>query len=117
MHGYSHVTVASGLVVHVSGQVPVRPDGSFVLGAADEQCEQVFVNLSAALAGVGASWSAVVTMTYFLRDIADLDAVRVVRDRFVDPEHLPASSLVHVAGLAHPDFRMEIDAVAVLDAR
>lgn len=113
--GYSQVTVASGLVVHVSGQVPVRSDGSLVLGAADVQTEQVFANLGAALTAVGASWSEVVKMTYFLRDIADLDAVRAVRNRFVDPQRLPASSLVQVAGLAHPDFRVEIDAVAVID--
>ncbi len=113
--GYSQVTVASGLVVHISGQVPVRPDGSVVQGAADVQTEQVFQNLSAALQAVGASWAEVVKMTYFLRDIADLDAVRTVRDRFVNPERLPASSLVQVAGLVHPDFRVEIDAVAVID--
>ena len=115
MNGYSHVTVASGLLVHVSGQVPVRPDGSVVLGAAEVQTEQVFQNLSAALEAVGASWADVVKLTYFLRDIADLDEVRAVRDRFVDPGRLPASSLVQVAGLAHPDFRIEIDAVAAID--
>jgi enamine deaminase RidA (YjgF/YER057c/UK114 family) len=64
---------------------------------------------------VGASWGHVVKMNYYLRDIADLGAVRTVRDRFLDPARLPASSLVQVAGLVHPDFLIEIDAVAVID--
>ena len=113
--GYSHVTVASGMVVHISGQVPLRHDGSVVQGAAGVQTQQVFENLRAALEVVGASWAQLVKMNYFLRDIADLDAVREVRDRFLDPQRLPASSLVQVAGLVHPDFRIEIDAVAVID--
>ncbi len=114
VNGYSHVTVASGVIIHISGQVPVRRDGSLVLGAADVQTEQVFQNLLVALQASGASWAEVVKMTYFLRDITDLDAVRTVRDRFLDPQRLPASSLVQVAGLVHPDFRVEIDAVAVI---
>ncbi len=115
VNGYSQVTVASGAVVHVSGQVPVRADGTLVTGGAEAQAQQVFENLSIALRSVGASWSQVVKMTIFLRDIADLDDVRAVRDRFVDPEALPASSLVQVAGLLYPDFLLEIDAVAVID--
>jgi enamine deaminase RidA (YjgF/YER057c/UK114 family) len=115
VNGYSHVTVASGLVVHISGQVPVRPDGTVVDGGAEAQTEQVFRNLQTALESVGGSWERVVKLGYYLRDLADLDAVRTVRDRFLDPAHLPASSLVQVAGLVHPDFRIEIDAVAVID--
>lgn len=115
VNGYSHVTVASGRIAHISGQVPLRPDGTPVQGGADAQAEQVFQNLLSALHAVGASWDRVVKMNYYLRDIADLEAVRAVRDRFLDPAHLPASSLVQVIALVHPDFLVEIDAVAVLD--
>lgn len=55
-------------------------------------------------------------MGYFLTDLADLPVVRGVRDRYLDPDRLPASSLVQVAGLVHPDFRVEIDAVAVVES-
>jgi enamine deaminase RidA (YjgF/YER057c/UK114 family) len=115
VNGYSHVTVAAGAVAHISGQVPLRSDGTLVEGGARAQAEQVFENLRTALEAVGASWAQVVKMNYYLRDIADLDEVRTVRDRFLDPARLPASSLVQVAGLVHPDFRIEIDAVAVIE--
>ena len=75
----------------------------------------MFRNLDLALQAAGASWGDVVKLTFYLRDLADLDDVRAVRDRFVDPERLPASSLVQVAGLIHPHFRLEVDAVAVVD--
>lgn len=114
VNGYSHVTLATGTVVHVSGQVPVRPDGSVVEGDVAAQTEQVFLNLETALRAAGATWSDVVKMSYFLVDIADLPQVRGVRDRFLDPDGLPASSLVQVAGLVNPAFRVEIDAVAVV---
>ncbi|MGA8987709.1 RidA family protein [Aeromicrobium sp.] len=113
-NGYSQVTVASGLVVHVSGQVPVQADGEIVHGGAEAQADQVFRNLSRALQAAGASWADVVKLTFYLRDMADLSDVRMVRDRFLDPTRLPASTLVQVAGLVHPDFRLEIDAVAVI---
>lgn len=117
-NGYSHVTVAGpGRIVHVSGQVPARSDGS-VVDPTDvaAQAAQVFDNLQIALAAAGAGWGDVVKLGYFLIDLADLPVVREVRDRYLDPAHLPASSLVQVAGLVHPDFRVEIDAVAVLDS-
>lgn len=115
VRGYSHVTVGSGLIVHISGQVPVLADGTPAAGGITAQADQVFINLHAALASAGASWTDVVKMTYYLCDMDDLDAVRAVRDRLLDPDHLPASSLVQVVRLVHPDFRLEVDAVAVID--
>lgn len=115
VNGYSHVTVAEGTVIHVSGQVPARPDGGVVdPGNVAAQAEQVFTNVRTALRAAGASWPDVVKLTYYLTDIGDLPEVRSVRDRHLDPDHLPASSLMQVAALVNPDFRIEIDAVAVV---
>jgi reactive intermediate/imine deaminase len=116
-NGYSHVTIAAGPTVYVSGQVPVTADGVLVgAGDATAQAEQVFTNLDAALRAAHRGWSDVVKLTFYLTDLADLPAVRAVRDRYLDPDRLPASSLVKVAGLVHPDFRIEIDAVASIEA-
>lgn len=115
VNGFSHVTIAAGTVVHISGQVPARSDGSVVdPDDVQAQCEQVFRNIEIALGAAGASWSHVVKMTYFLTDITDLADVRAVRDRHLDPAQLPASSLIQVAALVNPDFKIEIDAVAVV---
>lgn len=111
-NGYSHVTIASGEVVFISGQVPVDADGEVVSADPSAQVEQVFANLGTALAAAGLDFSQVVKLTYYLVDLADLAVVREVRDRFIDAERPPASSLIQVAGLVSPAFRIEIDAVA-----
>ena len=115
VNGYSHVVAGSGTVVHVSGQVPARPDGSVVdPDDVEGQTEQVFTNLKAALAAVGATLADVVKLTFYLTSIEDLPSVRTARDRYLDPERLPATSLMQVAALVSPQFRVEIDAVAII---
>jgi len=37
---------------------------------------------------------------------------RKVRDDYIDTARPPASTLVQVSGLVHPDFRVEIEALA-----
>ncbi|HEY3545916.1 MAG TPA: RidA family protein [Propionicimonas sp.] len=117
-NGYSHVAIATGTFVFISGQVPIRTDGTVV--PADDvagQVDAVFANLGRALDAAGASWSQVVKLTYFVVDIADLAIVRAVRDRHVDQAAPPASTLVQVSALVNPAFRVEIDAVAVTGDR
>ena len=99
-------------MVAVSGQVPVDGDGRLVGEDPEAQMRQVFENLRTALAAAGARFDQVVKLTVFLTDLADLDAFRRVRDEYLDPDRLPACSLVRVAGLVHPAFRVEIDALA-----
>lgn len=118
VNGYSHAVVAtSGPLVAISGQVPVDADGRLVGGDGDTtaQLRQVFRNLGTALAAAGAQWRHVIKLTYYVVDLDDLAAVRAVRDEFVDVAKPPASSLVQVSGLVHPAFRVEIDALAVID--
>jgi reactive intermediate/imine deaminase len=117
-NGYSHVVVCTGAMVFVSGQVPMDADGEPV-GVDDTraQARQVFHNLQMALAAAGSRMSDLVKLTVFLTDLDDLDVFRKVRDEFVDPWRPPASSVVGVAGLAHPQFRIEVEAVAATDLR
>jgi enamine deaminase RidA (YjgF/YER057c/UK114 family) len=113
VNGYSHAVLFSGPMMVISGQVPVDADGSLV-GKDDPEAQvrQVFANLTAALAGVGATMAHVVKFTYFVTDMSMLPTVRQVRDEYIDVERPPASSLVQVAGLVNPDFMIEIEALA-----
>jgi enamine deaminase RidA (YjgF/YER057c/UK114 family) len=114
-NGYSHAVAFSGTVVAVSGQVPVDADGRTVgVGDAEAQVRQVYANLASALSAAGCGLGDVVKLTVYLTDLDDLAAFRRVRDEHQDPERPPACSLVQVAGLVHSDFRVEIDAPAVV---
>lgn len=113
VNGYSHAVAFRGTLVAVSGQVPVDADGRIVgVDDPEAQVRQVFRNLELALVAAGSGMDKLVKLTIYLTDLADLASFRRVRDEFVDTDRPPASSLVQVAGLVHPRFRVEIDALA-----
>jgi reactive intermediate/imine deaminase len=114
-NGYSHAVTFSGPMVAVSGQVPLDADGQLVgKGDAEAQTRQVYANLAVALEAAGSRLADVVKLTVYLTDLDDLAAFRRVRDEHQNAARPPASSLVRVAGLVHPDFLVEIDALAVV---
>ncbi|MFF3396152.1 RidA family protein [Streptomyces sp. NPDC002669] len=114
VNNYSHAVSFTGPMVVVSGQVPVDGDGNLVgKEDAEAQVRQVYANLATALEAAGSGLEHVVKLTVYLTDLDDLDSFRKVRDEHQDAERPPACSLVRVAGLVHPDFRVEIDALAV----
>ncbi|WP_418957896.1 RidA family protein [Streptomyces tritici] len=115
VNGYSHAVAFTGAMVAVSGQVPLDAEGRIV-GEADAgaQIHQVFANVDTALRAAGARLRDVVKLTVYLTDLDDLDAFRRIRDEYLDMARPPACSLVKVAGLVHPAFRVEVDALAAL---
>lgn len=114
-NGYSHVVQFGGRLVAVSGQVPLDADGRLV-GRDDPEAQirQVFENVKTALAAGGAGIGDVVKFTVFLTDLADLDVFRRIRNEYVAADAPPASSLVRVAGLVDPAFRVEVEALAAV---
>jgi enamine deaminase RidA (YjgF/YER057c/UK114 family) len=114
--GYSHVvTIPTGRLVWTSGQIATDASGAVVgVGDWERQARQVFENLTRALEAAGAEWSRVVKLAYFVVAVSDLATIRAVRDEFVDTSKPPASTLVQVAALLHPDLLLEVEAVAWL---
>ncbi|HEY0452920.1 RidA family protein [Actinophytocola sp.] len=113
-NGYSHAVSFTGRLVVISGQVPLSASGEIPADPAG-QVRQVFENLATALAGAGADFRHVVKLTVFLTDLADLPTFREIRDQYLPADQPPpASSLVQVAGLVNPSFRVEIEALAAV---
>ncbi|MFC9928010.1 RidA family protein [Streptomyces sp. NPDC127190] len=114
---YSHVVTATGRLVAVSGQLPLDEEGRLV-GPGDPaaQARQVFENLRRCLAAAGAGFEHVIKLTYFVTDMSHLPALRTARAAHIPDTRLPASSAVQVAALVSPDFLMEVEALAVLEA-
>jgi enamine deaminase RidA (YjgF/YER057c/UK114 family) len=117
--GYSQIVdVRANRLIFIAGQAAVDRNGE-VVGKGDftAQAEQVFRNLSAALAAVGCNAANLVKLTVFLRNMSDLAAFRDVRKRFlssVTPASAPAITLVEVSRLYGADFMIEIEAVAAI---
>jgi 2-iminobutanoate/2-iminopropanoate deaminase len=54
-----------------------------------------------------------VKVTFYLRDVRDLTALREIRDQYVNTAAPPASTLVQVPALFIDDLLLEVEAVAV----
>jgi enamine deaminase RidA (YjgF/YER057c/UK114 family) len=113
--GYTHVVTGSGRVVAVSGQVALDDRGE-VVGPGDPaaQARQVFENLRRCLAAAGAGFGDVIKLTYFVTDVADLPAIRTVRDELLGTDRLPASTAVQVVALVSPELLLEVEALALV---
>ncbi len=85
--GYTPVVeVMSGRAVYISGQIALDREGNIVgQGDIRAQAQQVFENLHAALAAVGATFENVVKLTIYMTDIAQIATLREVRDQFREP--------------------------------
>jgi enamine deaminase RidA (YjgF/YER057c/UK114 family) len=80
------------------------------------QAEQVFKNLETALTAAGAKFSDVVKMNSYITDMSKVQAVRDVRAKYFT-DVAPASTFVEVKGLVRPELLLEIEVVAVVNAR
>lgn len=106
--------VRAGTLVFVSGHVAVGSDGQ-VVGVDDPEAQavQVLESLGASLRATGAGFADVAKVTVYLTDMAHREAVARVRERYFG-DAKPASTLVEVSALVHPDLLLEIEAIAVL---
>ena len=115
----SHYTdaVEAGGVLYISGMLPVDAAGELVgTGDVIRQSEQVLDNVTAVLRATGASFDDVVRVGVYVRDMADRERINTVRRRYFGDAR-PASTLVEVSALAHPDALVEIEAIALLPRR
>jgi enamine deaminase RidA (YjgF/YER057c/UK114 family) len=109
---YSHATLVppGARWLYLSGQVGIAPDGTIPDDVA-KQTEICFRNILALLAEVDMAPADLVRLNTYLVDAADRDRYMAVRDRHVGTPP-PGSTLLVVAALANPRYRIEIEAVA-----
>lgn len=109
---YSHAveTDAAARVLYVSGQVPVDADGA-IPDTIAEQTAMVFSKLKQVLAAAGMTLNDATRLTYYLTSRDDFAAFSAERLKQLG-DAKPGSTLVYVAGLVHPKYRIEIEAIA-----
>jgi len=103
--------ISAGELVFVSGQTPLRADGTLVEGTVAEQTEQCLKNILEVLLAAGLTMDAVVKTTVYMTDLgkfAEMNAVYA--GKFRAP--YPARATVQVSALPK-GANVEIDAIAV----
>lgn len=118
--GYSHIAkVRGGTTVYLAGQVSSDGSGKLIgEGNFEAQVEQVFANLKIAVEAAGGTMADIVKLNiYLVAEVPQTDVakLRAIRDRHVNVQSPPASTLVTVVRLARPGWLVEIEAVAVVD--
>jgi reactive intermediate/imine deaminase len=110
---YAHI-VKAGKLLFIAGQVGSTADGTLAGPGMKEQTEQVLKNLQTVLRSQGLDFSHVAKITIFTTSIAEFRAQDVadVRGRYFG-QNRPASTLVQIQQLASPDYKVEIEAIAV----
>ena len=114
---YSHVVTVSGTgkIVYIAGQLARDADGNCVgKGDMRAQMEQTFRNLDRCLRAAGATWADVVKTNTFVTDFDEFQKCGDVRMRYFGVA-TPTSTTVEVPRLAHPDFMIEVEAIAFVD--
>lgn len=98
----------------ISGQLGIDTQGQVAAGAL-AQTEQIFANIQACLRAHGMDKRDLVKLTTYLTDARFVPEMRRARDAFFGDMTPPTSTLLIVAGLADPDYLVEIEAWAAKD--
>ena len=111
---YNHV-VKVGNTVYISGQVPRGLDGGAQhVGDPAAQIRQIWANIETAIGAAGGTLQDIVKTTTYVVGAENLGKIREARMAILPEEGRPTSTTVVVAGLADPDFLVEVEAVAEL---
>lgn len=117
-HGYSNVVVVQGAVktVYIGGQDAVNAKGEPVgIGDLGAQTRQVMDNIEIALAAAGAKLENVIKWNVYLVQGHDfLPGFKVFQERWGDRPNPPIVTGVVVAGLARPEYLVEVEAIAIV---
>ena len=113
---YAQAVKVSGAqtILYIAGQVDYTADGGVAHpGDFKAQARACLEAVKAQVEAGGGTVANIVKLNTYLTDIRHRADLGPIRQQILGPRS-PASTLVAVAGLAHPDFLIEIEAVAML---
>jgi 2-iminobutanoate/2-iminopropanoate deaminase len=112
---YSQGILADGgKLLFIAGQTASDKDGNVVgKGDIEAQAHQVFKNIRAVLEEAGGSLDNLAMTTTYITDRKYREGYNRVRQQYYK-NNSPTSTLVIITGLAHPDYLIEINGIAVL---
>ncbi len=105
--------VRDGNRIIVAGTGPIESDGSTTPGGTAAQAERCCKIIVAAIEELGGTAADVVRTRMLLTDPGDQDAVGAVHARFFGAAR-PAATMAGVAWLCRPEWKVEIEAEAML---
>jgi enamine deaminase RidA (YjgF/YER057c/UK114 family) len=101
-------------ILFLSGQVAYTPDGGVAhRGDFTEQARGAYGAIKRLVESQGGTLANVVKLTTYVTDMRYRADLAPIRQEFFGTKG-PASTLVEIPALAHPDWMIEIEAIAVI---
>lgn len=106
--------VDSGIMIFISGQIPICPKSEQVIDNIAHQTRQSLNNIKAIVEAASLKVANIVKTTVFMKDLNDFAIINDVYETFFIEHNtlFPARSCVEVARLPK-DMKIEIEAIAV----
>jgi enamine deaminase RidA (YjgF/YER057c/UK114 family) len=109
------IDLGNSKMVIMSGQVALDPKGQLVgLNDFSKQADQVFLNIKSIVESSGGTMDNLVHLGFYVIDVSNVQALRTIRDKYINTKTPPTSTLVQVSRLFRDDVMVEIEATAVI---
>lgn len=108
---YSNSVMTDSPLLFISGQTPQKED--HIPDGIDEQIQIVVEKINSIIMDNKASTQNIVKMNVYLTDTSFLESLRTTLINLYG-ENKPAMTVVIVAGLVDPRFKVEIDAIVAI---
>ena len=101
-------------ILFLSGQVAYTPEGGVAYrGDFKAQARGAYEAIKALVEAQGGTMANVIKVTTYITDMHYRVDLAPIREEFFGKKG-PASTLIEISALAHPDWMIEIEAIAVL---
>ena len=102
-----------GMMIFISGQLPIDPQNGTIPNDIEAQTRQSLNNIKAIIEKAGVSMDKIIKTTVFLSDMSNFTKMNQVYNTFFSEGCYPARSTVEVARLPK-DSMVEIEAIACI---
>ena len=110
----ANVVEARGRLVFISGMTSKRADGTIAgVGDIEAQTRQMCENVKAAVEAAGGTMADICRVDVYVKDMSGFDLIHKVRREYF-PSPPPASTMVAIGVFTHPDYLIEMAAIAVI---
>ena len=109
---YSQAIKATGTMLFISGQIPLKPDGTLAGDDIAAQTKQSIENLKAIAEQAGAGLNNIVKTTVLLKDMSHFQTMNEIYNEYFS-ESKPARAAFEVSRLPK-DVLVEIEAIAII---
>ena len=115
LYSHSVETPLNARWLYLAGQVGVKPDGT-IPESLEEQDEQCWKNIICVLEDAGFGVKNIVKLNVLSTDPDARSIHAKHRAKYLNDDHIPASTWAHISSLGSPNLLIELEVIAAKEA-